>query len=130
MSAESVMQKKGIEMLIDTNPTTVTISRSTLTNKDGAVEEAITSVGPYNIALFQGPPRGLSKAMRISAMEVRMDKLDWCALSKSTAVFKSGAENTDTFTVSGLGTFKVHTVFPIITHGETTGQFLFLEMLT
>jgi hypothetical protein len=130
MSAESTLQKKGIDMLVDTNPTSITISRTTLTNKDGAMEEAVTSIGPFNIALFNGPPRGLSKAIRISLDGLRTDRLDWCALAKSDADIKGGANDRDVFDVEGLGRFQVHTVFPIVTHGVTTGKFMYLEMFS
>jgi hypothetical protein len=125
MSIESDLQTIGINMMIDSNPLAVTVSRRTNAIVNGARSETTSTHGPFSIALFTKLP----KAIAISTEGVQMDRVDWSALAKSNADFKSGGSVMDTFTVSGRGTFRVNNVLPIETHGVLAGKLLLLELL-
>lgn len=127
MSIESDAQKSAINMLVDSNPTIITVNRVTQTfNEDtGAYTETEATINNVNIALFSGTPKGL----RVILDEIRTDRIEWSALAKSDADFKSGANVTDTFDVDGKGKFVVKNVVYIETHGQTTGVWLHLELL-
>ncbi len=125
MSIESDLQKKGIDMLIDTNPTSITINRVTETMVDGARTRTSTTITGITIALYTKLPKGFE----VVTDGVKMDRVEWSALAKSTADIKANGMVTDTFTVSGRGTFRVHTVIEVETHGVSTGKVILMELL-
>ena len=125
MSIESDLQTTGINMMIDSNPLSVTVNRQTNAIVKGTRSETTSTHGPFSIALFTKMP----KAIAISIEGVQMDRVSWSALAKSSADFQSGGNVLDKFTVTGRGTFVVNNVIPIETHGVLAGKLLLLELL-
>ncbi len=128
MSIEAIMQRKAIHMLIDRNPTTVTIERETYVAEGGARVKQGTTVGPFDIAIYSNVIRTAPKTVQAMTDAVKLDKVDWTALAKADADIRSGSNVVDYFTVD-KGNFKVETVVDIETMGEITGKLLLLEML-
>ncbi len=125
MSIEASAQKSAIDMLVDSNPTAVVVNRVESAISGGALLETTTTLASTNIALFSGTPKGI----RILSDEITTDRVEWSALAKSSANFKSGGNVQDTFTVSGKGKFFVKNKIDIETHGQLTGIWLHLELL-
>ncbi len=125
MSIEANAQKNAINMLVDSNPTSVIVNRVESIVEDGKISEDESTLSSANIALFSGTPKGI----RILSDEITTDRVEWSALAKSNADFKSGGNVEDTFEVDGKGKFMVKNKIDIETHGETTGIWLHLELL-
>ncbi len=130
MSVESDLQIQSIDMLIDRNPTIVTINRSVFSASSGGRTETESTVGPISLALYNNVVRTAPKASDISRDAVKYDKVEWSAIAKKDADIRAGANVIDTFEVANVGTFRVHTIVDITTDTTITGKLILLEMLT
>lgn len=129
MSIEADVQRDAINMIVDMNPTSVTVNRIEYTEDKGARKTVTTTVGPFDIALFSNVAKGAPKSIQIVTDAVKMDRVEWSALTKADSDFESGGNLSDSFAIEGKGKFRIQTVVDIDTYGETTGKLLFLEML-
>jgi hypothetical protein len=129
MSIEADVQRDAINMLVDMNPTSVMVQRIEYLESKGARTTATSTIGPIDIALFSNVAKGAPRSIQIVTDGVKMDRVEWSALTKADADFESGGNVSDSFHIEGKGKFRVQTVVDIDTYGETTGKLLFLEML-
>ena len=129
MRPEAFMQRKAIHMLIDSNPTSVTIDRESFVSEKGARKKVTSTVGPFDIAIYSNVIRTAPVSIQEMVDSVKLDKIEWTGLAKADADISSGGQVVDTFTVEGKGSFKVKTVVDIETMGIVTGKLLLLEMI-
>lgn len=129
MSIEAEVQRTAIEMLVDMNPTSVTVNRVEYIEDEGKRRTEESTIGPFNIALYNNTAMIAPKAVQIIEDGGKMDKVEWSALAKKDADFESGGNISDSFYVEGKGKFRVITALDIETGGQVTGKLLFLEML-
>ncbi len=129
MSIEAAVQRRTINMLINGNPTSVTINRETYIVEDGARVKVDSTHGPVDLSIYSNVVRTAPKTVEAFVDAVKINKVDWTALAKEDADIQSGANVVDTFTTND-GLFKVETVVNIQTMGEVTGKLLLLEMIT
>ena len=131
MSIEADVQRTAIEMLVDMNPTSVIVNRVEYVVDDdkGTRRTEESTIGPFNIALYNNTAMIAPKAVQIIEDGGKLDKVEWSALAKKDADFESGGNVSDSFYVEGKGKFRVITALDIETSGEVTGKLLFLEML-
>lgn len=129
MSIEAAVQRRALNMLINSNPTSVTISRETYTAEDGARTKADSTHGPFDISIYSNVVRTAPKTVQALVDGAKIDKVEWSAIAKEDVDIRSGANVVDTFTTND-GLFKVETVVNIQTMGEVTGKLLLLEMIT
>lgn len=130
MSIEADVQRDAINMLVDMNPTSVTVERiEYLEDDDGGRGPVTTTFGPIDIAIFSNVAKGAPRSFQVSTDSIKMDRIEWSALAKADADLESGGNIADSFYVSGKGKFRIQTVVDIDTYGEITGKLLFLELL-
>lgn len=129
MSIEAAVQRRALNMLINGNPTSVTINRETYTAEDGTRVKADSTHGPFDISIYSNVVRTAPKTVQALVDGAKIDKVEWSAIAKEDVDIRSGANVVDTFTTND-GLFKVETVVNIQTMGEVTGKLLLLEMIT
>ncbi len=129
MRVEAAVQKRAIEMLIDINPTSITVSRETYVSERGARVKQETTVGPFDIAIYSNVIRTAPKTYGAIVDAVKLEKVDWTALAKADTDIRSGSNVVDYFTTDRGEKFKVETVVDIETMRVTTGKLLLLEMI-
>ncbi len=129
MNMIAATQKRVIEMLIDGNPTPITISRTTYVTENGARKAVTSTHGPFDIGIYSNVLRTAPKTIIALTDGVKLEKIEWSALAKADADIQSGSNVVDTFTIEGQGIFKVETAIDIQTMKEVTGKLLLLEMI-
>lgn len=119
------IQAEAVKLAIATNPTTVTVSRVEYEPDGGGRKRTESTVGPFTILVA-----GQVRDSRSQVGEVGEAKeADWLALADAGADFRWGPNVEDTFSVSGLGTFRVKHTRPVTIEGQTAGYELRLELV-
>lgn len=119
------IQAEAVKLAIATNPTTVTVSRVEYEPDGGGRKRTESTVGPFTI-LMAGQVRD-SRSQVDEGGEAK--EVDWLALADAGADFRWGPNVEDTFSVSGLGTFRVKHTRPVTVEGQTAGYELRLELV-
>jgi hypothetical protein len=119
------IQAEAVKLAIATNPTTVTVSRVEYEPDGGGRKRTESTVGPFTILMAGQARDGRSQVDEGGEAK----EADWLALADVGADFRWGPNVEDTFSVSGLGTFRVKHTRPVTIEGQTAGYELRLELV-
>lgn len=125
----SQTQKNAIDLVISLNPTSISIVRTELVEKDGAREAKVSKVKEQTILLYPKSARMSSIGKGNTDVSGMADESDWGALAPSTADVCWGAFVTDEFTVVNIGTFEIVSGRPIMIATDLNGYQLNLRLV-
>jgi len=119
------VQKEALRMTIDTNPTLVTVNRTSYVEYEGGRRKVESVVGPFKILIYAKS----SSRKDTTGDPGSKDSEDWVGLALDDADFRAGAHVTEYFDTPNLGRFSVKSSTPITIEGKVTGYLLALERI-
>lgn len=120
------MRRDHIKWVIQQNPVTITIQRTTKARSGGGFTQAQSIVGPFTIRVFE---QGTNRAAReVSAVAgTKGEDPGWGLLADYLADIQASPLVKDEFDVAGLGHFVVKAVAPQLALGQVVGYQVDLE---
>ena len=119
------VQKEALRMTIDTNPTLVTVNRTSYVEYEGGRRKVESVVGPFKILIYAKS----SSRKADTGDPGSKDSESWAGLALDDADFRAGAHVTEYFDTPNLGRFSVKSSTPITIEGKVTGYLLALERI-
>lgn len=114
------MRRDHIKWVIQQNPVTITIQRTTKTRSGGGFSQATNIVGPFVVRIFE---QGMNRTPgEISAVAgVKQEDPGWGLLADYLADIQAGPLIKDEFDAPSLGHFVVKAVTPQLALGQVVG---------
>ncbi len=121
--------RKAHKKAIDQNPIIVTINRRTRSEANGGHVITPSTVGPYTIRIFSKSILGSSSELStLGGSKIQDD--NWGMLTDYLSEIKASIDIEDSFTVDGMGEFKIKQVFPWKVLGQVVGYQAWLEKVS
>lgn len=119
------IQAEAVKLAIATNPTLVTVNRTSYIAYEGGRKKVESVVGPFKILIYAKSPSRKADTGDPGSK----DSEGWAGLALDDADFRAGAHVTEYFDTPNLGRFSVKSSTPITIEGKVTGYLLALERI-
>lgn len=124
-----IAMRKVHKKAIDQNPITITINRRTRSDANGGHLITPSTVGPYTVRIFfKSILGGADELSTLGGSEIRDN--NWGMFTDHLSEVKATIDIEDSFTVEGMGEFKVKQVYPWMILGQVVGYQAWLEKVS
>ncbi len=122
--------RRAQQAMIAQNPSTITITRTRLTPQAGGLLPATSTVGPLLVRVYQGELRAQDVLGTVAPAGIQQRNTGWGLLAPWDADLAADPDVTDTFSVAGLGQFRIQEVYPQRFAGQAWGLRAALERVS
>lgn len=120
------MRREHVKWVIQQNPVTITINRTTKTRSGGGFTPVQSVAGPFTVRVFEQGTNRPTREVSATAGTKEEDP-GWGLLADYQADIQAGPLVKDEFDVAGLGHFMVKGVSPQLALGQVVGYQVDLE---